>query len=115
MTFGNLCYTTVMKKLLLSVVVLIVTVLSAVGATNHYHNYQDKKDQETAALTQAAVAADNEQINQINTLQAANDELQSRHDDLVAECKKGVVAYGKLSQLVQEQTPKPSCGKTESN
>lgn len=96
-----------MKKLLLSAAgvagAAVVVVGGAAAANSHYQDHQNKQHQaqvsQVEAVKKAQYAADKQQF----------DVLATQYNSAVAECEKGVTAYGKLSAVLKVQTPSPKC------
>lgn len=95
-----------MKKLFLIVLAMAVVAGASVLSVNHYQNYQNKKLQQEVADNQARIDVLNEARNKIIRLESDNQEL-------LAECQKGMVAYGQLSTSVKSKTPQPLCTTTD--
>ena len=97
-----------MKKLLLTVLAVVVIAAGLVVAGNHYKNYQNKKAQSAVKVVPAS---------QFEALKSTTtSELQGLQKDnarLLAECQKGVAAYGKLTLTQQHQTAPPVCAATQ--
>lgn len=102
-----------MKKLLLSTVgliALVVVVSAGVSvASNRYHDHQKQKQAQAVVYVPKSYA--DQQVTNVKT--AAAGEYQSlvvQYNGQVAECQKGLVAYGKLTPAQKAQTAAPSCG-----
>lgn len=84
-------------------VLLVITLIAlSVLSVREYQDYRDQKIQEQQVIvaqeTQKQIDHDNEIIG-----------LQMEVDRLQAECEKGVVAYGLLSEFEREDVEAPLC------
>jgi hypothetical protein len=97
-----------MKKLL-TIAVFVVAIVGFGGlSVAHYKNYQNKhKVSVPATIT---VQAANQEVSQVKAVFASEkQDWITSYDQAVAECQKGVAAYGKLTHYQQSQTQAPVC------
>lgn len=101
-----------MKKLVLLVVALAAFIGICYGAAvaidNHYKTSQKQKEALVPTIT---VKQSDAKVEAVKT--AAAGEYQSlvvKYNGQVTECQKGLVAYGKLTTIIKNQTPSPVCG-----
>lgn len=93
-----------MKKLLLIALAIVVIAAGSVVAGNHYKQYQNKKQ---ASAIKMVPASQFEALKGTTTSELQT--LQKDNARLTAECQKGVVAYGKLTNVLKTQTAPPVC------
>lgn len=91
-----------MKKLIFAVLSVAVLGGAVILSARHYDQYQLKNQKQEARVAAEVASVEKRQANQ---LAVANNRAQV----LQAECKKGLVAYEKLTPFVRAQTPKPVC------
>ena len=97
-----------MKKLLLSVLAIVLIAGGLAVAGNHYKQYQKTKNAQ--AVPMITVKQSDQKANDIKTAAAGEyKSLVVQYNAAVAECQKGVVAYGKLTVIQQHQTAPPVC------
>jgi flagellar basal body-associated protein FliL len=99
-----------MKRKIITALVVVAVVAAALGASvatkRHYDNYKQNKAAEEAKITNGVLDIERQKEEQ-HKAQVA--ELTANLQKENAECKKGKVAYDKLSVALKNQTPVPTC------
>ena len=97
-----------MKKLLFTVLAIVVITAGLVVAGDHYKQYQNQK--QAQAVPMITVKQADQNATDIKTAAAGEyNSLVVQYNAAVAECQKGVVAYGRLTTVQQHQTAPPVC------
>lgn len=94
-----------MKKVFFTICLIAVISFIGIQANKHYKNYQQKQN-----VSEQNLISETEKLkNQISKLEVSNQVIKNKNKQLLAECKKGMIAYAKLTPLQKTQTETLLC------
>lgn len=86
---------------------MVVVAGASVLSVRHYQKYQNKQ-------VQAAAVVEKKRADEVAEQTAQYDHLAGEYRELLAECQKGMVAYGQLTATLKSRTPQPLCAAADS-